>query len=288
MRNEVKSCEAGDFQFANTGAQSRLAKVTNPPDQFPVLLLLMLGGVFGIALAKIVFVRRMAELRRKEQALEEIPDHLFNQPAFPERPEVYGLPYNQPDVWLAIRNRNVDHILEAFGMQNITPCTWEDGLENTDRRGIFVSPPIGGWTLVLGPRLPDLSGDVDALFRFITQLSARLGHVQYFHSNAALHHHAWVRSEYGRIHRAFAWTNQTVWNQGRPTLAEAQLGMISPGYGEPAMAEDCFGQPEFAMANAERIPALAARWSVNLAAVNTSSFSRDRGVAGDPRLPGLG
>ncbi len=194
--------------------------MTNPPDQFPVLLLLMLGGVFGIALAKIIFVRRMAELRRKEQALEEIPDHLFNQPAFPERPDVYGLPYNQPDVWLAIRNRNVDHILEAFGMQNITPCTWEDGLENTDRRGIFVSPPIGGWTLVLGPRLPDLSGDVDALFRFITQLSARLGHVQYFHSNTALHHHAWVRSEYGRIHRAFAWTNQTIWNQGRPTLAE--------------------------------------------------------------------
>ena len=70
LRNEVKSCEAGDFQFANTGAQSRIANVTNPPDQFPVLLLLMLGGVFGIALAKIVFVRRMAELRRKEQSAQ--------------------------------------------------------------------------------------------------------------------------------------------------------------------------------------------------------------------------
>jgi hypothetical protein len=250
--------------------------------------MLMLGGVFGIALAKIFFVRHMAERRREEQALEEIPDHLFNQPAFPDRAEHHGLPFNQPDVWLAIRNRNVDLILETLGMQNTTPCSWEDGLENTEQRGVFVSPPIGGWTLVIGPRLPDLNDDIDALFRFITQLSARLGHVQYFHSNPALHHHAWARSEYGRIHRAFAWTDHTIWNQGRPTLAEAQLGMICPGYDDPAKAAESFGQPDFVMANAERVPALAARWSVNLSTLTAQSFNRDRGVAGDPRLPGLG
>ncbi len=266
----------------------RIHPVTNPTDQFPVLLLVVLGGVFAVAMAKVFFLNHMSEKRRRESILEEIPDYLYNQPGFAEHPSLFQLPFNHPTAWLAIRNRNVDLVLETFGLQNATPCTWEDGLANAVERGIFVSPPIGGWTLVLGPCLPAPDDDIDALFRTITDLSARLGHVQYFHANAALSQHAWAKSEYGRILRAFAWTDRTVWNQGRPTLAEARLGMVCPDYGDEPREEGMFGQPDFAVSNTERVPALAARWSVDLASVNAQSPDLARGVAGDPRMPGLG
>ena len=254
------------------------------PDGFAALLLLLVGVVLSMVLGAVYLVRRMA---RPRQELGEIPDFMYNQPAFSEPREYHGLPYNQPKAWLAIRNRNVDAVLESLGLENVTPCSWEDGLAETDGRKLFVSPPLGGWVLVFGSSLPEPGDDVDSLFRFVTGLSARLGHVQYFYSDSVLYQHAWAKSEYGRILRGFAWTDHTIWNQGGFTMAEGQLGMICPEYGEQVEDDSLFGQPEFVAANAERVPALAARWSVDLSSVDARVFDRERGVAGEPRLSGL-
>jgi hypothetical protein len=272
------------FPIAKGGGRRNIATVMNPPDEFPVLLMFVLGIVFAVALTAFYFVRRTT---RRERSMEEIPEAMFNQPAFSEPQEYRGLPFSQPHTWLAIRNRNVEAVLESLGIQNVTPCSWEDGLAGFDDRKIFVSPPIGGWVLVFGSSLPEPGDDIDVVFRFVTGLSGRLGHVQYFHSNPVVYQHAWARSEYGRILRGFAWTDETVWHQGGPTLAERQLGMICPDYGDRVECDGLFGQPEFVIANAERVPALAARWSVDLAKVDARVFDRQRGVAGEPRLPGL-
>lgn len=258
-----------------------------PPDQFAALLLLLLGVVLALCLAAVLFVRRMTTKRQAMRALEEIPDSFYNQPGFAEPTGFHELPFNHPKTWLAIRNRNTAKVQEALGLRDTRPCSWEDGLNNAESCGIFVSPPIGGWTLAIGPSLPGPDHDIDSLFRFITSLSARLSHVQYFHADSALCRHAWAKSEYGRILRGFAWTDQTIWNQGKPTPAEVGLGMICPGYSEDIDSHDGFGQPDFAMANVERVSALAARWSVDLGAVNPKALDRNHGVTGKPRLPEL-
>lgn len=272
------------FSIAKVGARRKIATVTSSPDEIAALLLLLVGGVMAVALIAFYFVRRTT---RRQRALEEIPESMYNQPAFSEPPEYRGLPFSQPNTWLAIRNRNVEAVLESLGIQSVTPCSWEDGLAGIDARKMFISPPIGGWVLVFGSSLPVPGDDIDAVFRFVTGLSGRLGHVQYFHANAVVYQHAWARSEYGRILRGFAWTDETVWNQGRPTLAERQLGLICPDYGDRGEGDGMFGQPDFVIANAERVAALAARWSVDLANVDPRVFDRERGVAGEPQLPGL-
>lgn len=272
------------FPIAKVGPHRKIATVMSSPDEFAALLLLLVGGVLTVALIAFHFVRRTAQ---RERALEEIPDSMYNQPGFSEPREYSGLPFAQPSTWLAIRNRNVDAVLESLGIQDVTPCSWEDGLAGVDERKIFVSPPIGGWVLVFGSSLPEPGDDIDVVFRFVTSLSGRLGHVQYFHTNPVVYQHAWARSEYGRILRGFAWTDETIWNQGGSTLAERQLKMTCPDYGERLECDGLFGQPDFVIANAERVPVLAARWSVDLANVDTRVFDRQRGVAGEPRLSGL-
>jgi hypothetical protein len=100
--------------------------------------------------------------------------------------------------------------------------------------------------------------------------------------NRVVHHHAWVRLEGGQVVRAYAWGGQTVWNQGRPTLAEKDLGMRCREYGETEAPVE-YGQLNPAAYNAERVPSLAARWSVDPMTIDPRHFSANSGIAGESR-----
>ena len=56
---------------------------------------------------------------------------------------------------------------------------------------------MNGWIIVTGSGLPNPSCDVDECFRFLTELSRKLGQVQFFQADRILHHHAWARVENG-------------------------------------------------------------------------------------------
>ena len=66
----------------------------------------------------------------------------------------------------------------------------------------------------------------------------------------------------GCVTRAYAWAGETIWNQGATTLAESGLGLKCFGYGEDADT-GCWTTKENAAANVEKIPQLAARWSLD-------------------------
>lgn len=181
--------------------------------------------------------------------------------------------------WVVVKSRQVAAVQSALGLLNPTPCSWGEGLSRLTSRKLFVSPPIGGWILVIGPGLPDPADDVDECFHFISRLSRALGHVQFFSANRALNHHAWVRADRGRIQRAYAWAGETLWNQGLPTPAEQELALLCLQYGEaPGLTDFSSGN---SATNAEKIPLLAARWSFDPTTVNESMFRVGLGVAGD-------
>jgi hypothetical protein len=116
---------------------------------------------------------------------------------------------------------------------------------------------------------------VDATFLFLTALSRQLGHVQYFYASRLLHHHAWARLDDGCVTRAYAWTGETVWNQGVETLPEIEADVKLFGYGDgSATILDT-------ETNFEKVPQLAARWSLDPAAVKLNSFQQSIGIAGE-------
>lgn len=133
----------------------------------------------------------------------------------------------------------------------------------------------------MGAGLPDPAEDVDACFRCLIELSRKLGRVQYFDAVRALGHHAWSRVEAGRVVRAYAWAGHTVWNQGVKTRAELELGMKCFQYAEwPGRSG--FGQTDIIAANTEKVPLLAARWSLDPASVDQRQAEQACGVAGEP------
>lgn len=188
--------------------------------------------------------------------------------------------FGSPCRWLAVRSANLAAVQEALGLRHARPCGWDDGLAGRNDHPLFIAPPVRGWTLVFGQALPDPGEDVDECFRFIRRLGRVMGEVQFFSANRAVAHHAWVLADGDRILRAYAWAGGTVWNQGPLTSAEKVLGLTCLAYGVRPDPPSVLA-PESARENTEKVPALAARWSLDPSTLNEDAFGGVPGVAGE-------
>jgi hypothetical protein len=215
-------------------------------------LILLLLQLLSLGTA-ILFLLWLIFLQRRNRAAETWrrtdPEHFLT-------PASGGI---RPNSWLAVRS--------------LEPETVRAMLEAKSE--FLISPRVNGWVIVTGPGLPNPSEDVDACHLFLTVLSRELGHVQFFHMEKISAHHAWARMDDGCVTRAFAWAGETIWDQGVKTLAERGLGLNCPGYGEEGETES-WVRREKAAANVEKIPLLAARWSLD-----PGFLCRAEGIAGE-------
>ena len=185
---------------------------------------------------------------------------------------------NRPPCWLAVKNPNLLAVQKALGLNNPTPCGWSEGLD----KKLFIAPPFKGWVLVVGSGLPDPSDDVDRCYRFVRRLSGKLGQVQMFSCSRVINHHAWVRADGGRILRAYAWAGKTNWKEGARTTAEIDLDLKCVEYGG-TYERTSYGQGEDALAaNVDKLPLLAARWSLDPALIDEQLLEQGQGIAGEP------
>ena len=235
----------------------------------PALLLLLFSGALFIGAGIVVFVLRHDRGNNSEDA---------HSPAFKVTVKPQQIFLRRPSAWLAIRSRSLRAVQSALGLHNPKPCSCMKGMNGEEK--LFIAPPVKGWVLVVGAGLPDPDDDVDACFRFLQRISRKLGQVQFFSACPILHHHAWVRAERGRIVRAYAWAGRTLWQQGQRTAAENELGLKCLEYTEEAESF-AYGEPVTVAANVDKVPLLAARWSLDPGCIDERFLESERGVAGE-------
>jgi hypothetical protein len=189
---------------------------------------------------------------------------------------IHSLVFEQPSRWLVVKAKDPATVQAALNLHHPTPCSWEEGLVEARDDKLFISPSISGWVLVVGPGLPGPFEDVDKCYRFLTSLSRKLGQVQFFSASRVVPQHAWALLESGRVFRAYAWSGETLWNQGILTAAEKELDLRCFDYGSE---QNLFVVKDDLAANSERIGQLAARWSIDPTAVGHGAWS-GRGIVG--------
>jgi hypothetical protein len=233
------------------------------PNDFTALMVLaMLGLVLGFGF--IILGLLLAGHRRNRRTRKKL---FSGQNFFPvaESPA-------RPVCWLAIRSASPEAVKDALGLNRAEPCSWTEGL--TGGHEFFISPRVHGWVIVTGLGLPNPTDDVDATFLFLTALSRQLGHVQYFYASRLLHH-GWARLDDGCVTRGYAWTGETVWHQGIETLPEIEVDVKLFPYGDDsATMLDV-------QTNCQKVPLLAARWSLDPAEVKLNSTRQSIGLAGE-------
>ena len=142
-------------------------------------------------------------------------------------------PFGCGMAWLAIRSDEPDAVIEALRLENAAPCNWNSGVGAAydDWLGaahVFVSPPVRGWTFVVGLPLPHPVGRgfVDKCTPMLVDLGGRFDEVQYFFSYPPIDFYAWARVKDGRLVRAVAVNDEgIVWNKGRASKEERGLGL---------------------------------------------------------------
>lgn len=147
----------------------------------------------------------------------------------PDGPRAFGCAMS----WLAIRSDDAETVIEAMRLEGAAPCNWNSGVGAVydDWLGvarIFVSPPVDGWTFVVGLPLPHPlgSGFVDKCTPLLVELGGRFDEVQYYFSYPPIDYYAWARVKDGRLVRAFAVSDEgIIWNKGRPSKEERALGL---------------------------------------------------------------
>jgi hypothetical protein len=227
------------------------------------MLLLMHLVALGVGLLIFAWMFYLQRRARQESGL-------------PSSPQIFDVPLpaaQRPATWLAIRSVSPESVKDALGLNRAAPCSWTEGLAGGHE--FFISPRVHGWVIVTGLGLPNPSEDVDECFIFLSTLSRKLGHVQFFHAERFSRHHAWARLDDGCVTRAYAWAGETIWSQGIETLPEIEIGVKTFGYGDPA------GVSLEAENNFEKVPQLAARWSLDPAEVKLNSIRQSIGIAGE-------
>jgi hypothetical protein len=184
--------------------------------------------------------------------------------------------FEQPGRWLAVKAVHPSVVQAALHLHRPISCSCEEGLAEAREDKLFISPSISGWVLVVGSGLPEPAEDPDRCYHFLTALSRKLGHVQFFTVSRVVNYHGWVLLERGHVFRAYVWAGETLWNQGPVTAAEKDLDMLCLEY---ASEQNPFTVREALSANAEKVNQLAARWSIDPAAIPPEMW-RGRGIVG--------
>lgn len=236
----------------------------------------------------------------------------------PDKPEPFGFKVS----WFAVKAVDPASVLDALEFREVTPANWASGLaaaygdaQITDR-WVFVSPPISGWVLVVGGRLPyptaethhDIGRRFDVLF---SRLMKRFDDVQFFGSYRVVGFVAWARALNGKPVRSFAFADEVMANFGEQTSEEMKLGFADLSGLSPSdawdkifrIAEEQHGQQDELVAsglsrrealarvrqNGRAIPdetdvvELAALWSIDPTKLSTSDQPLSLGLAA--RLP---
>jgi hypothetical protein len=242
----------------------------------------MVAPVFILAVPH--WLRRVWPSARRVDPLAPKPlDELFDKvDTTPDKPVNFG--YKM--LWLAIKTADSQAVIDSLDIENVQPANWRTGFIAAYNDHAFISPPVNGWVFVFSLELPE-PGERSAQkwSSLLSQLSRKLGEVQYFGTHRIVGFHAWARFVNGEEVRAFAYlgeSGETLANRGEITTSERELAYpyLTRSPDEEESEED------FEYGNCpdeDHVLEVASKWSINPNALEQLNLAPGVGWIGNLR-----
>jgi hypothetical protein len=192
------------------------------------------------------------------------------------------VPFGSNMAWVAVASTDTEAVATALGVRNPTRALWWPGVEAAHRGSVFVTPPVGDWTLALGTTLffpPD--GFAAGVHGLLADLGGRFEEAQYFASHRAFELFVWGVNRGGELERGYGWLGaerRLLWDAGTLTELELALG-FQLGAGQPPQVE-ADGLTAF---TEDHLFQLASNWSIDPTTLDVEFAEPASGLLG--KLP---
>jgi len=184
------------------------------------------------------------------------------------------VPFGYKMSWLALHTTDQQSIVETLGLTAPRLATWQEGLDTVyehpkSSEYVFITPPIDGWTLVVG----DWTSGLDT--NEMQELSALFGEAQWFLTHRVVEGHYWTLARNGKLLRNFAFVGsegEFMANEGEQTAIERELGIST------AWPEDWENAGDFHSPNESDVMAVAGAWSIDPSSLDEHTPAPGPGV----------
>ena len=186
-------------------------------------------------------------------------------------------PFGWRTSWIAVETTKAERVIPELPLVGIRACSWQDGLSEASGKGVFVTPSVSGWTLIVGVVLPDATSE--ETLPLIVRMSETFGSTQYYGNHRVADYYAWAKAEHGRLIRAYAYLgerNTTLWDRGDLTPEEIELVIIFDGFDQNAG----FLPQENVHPREHHVFAIAKEWSVDPTQIEEYNVSDSLGALG--------
>lgn len=224
--------------------------------------------------------------------------YLAFAPQIPEVRLVYDVRADRPVAfgykmaWLAIRTSETQAVVAALDLVAPATANWNSGIgtvydDKFGEKRVFVSPPVDGWTFVVGLALPHpmSAGFVDKWTPMMTALATEFGTAQYYFTYPLIDFYAWATFANRKLVRAFAIGDDgVVLSRGKPTREEKALGLkLFELRGVKERKGDAGGQI-ILYPTEDHVMRLAAKWSFDPTSLGPASGPESVGLIAEAPL----
>jgi hypothetical protein len=158
----------------------------------------------------------------------------FNKIVYDETPDS-PVSFGYKCLWIAVKSPDTEQIADRLTLKNRTPCNWKAGIENGyldgDESPVFLSPPVRGWSLLVGRgALPNPETHHDELVELLNRLSETFGEACFFGTMRITEFAAWFRSKEGQMIRKFLFAGDVIYDEGERIGIESEVAYTDYDY----------------------------------------------------------
>lgn len=190
-------------------------------------------------------------------------------------------------VWIAIKTNDKKRIIEILDLKNSQEANWKSGIETAYNDGVFITPTVGQWTLVVGMQLIKNGGsleDINELETKLNQLSLVFGEAHSFGTHRVVEYHHWIKSVNGKTVRIYSYLGEKGENIkvfGEPTTAEIGLNLFN-SLSKEAASDSYWEREDLDYPDEELVMKIAEEWSVNPTKLSQRNDVKDElGIIGN-------
>ena len=192
------------------------------------------------------------------------------------------VPFGYKISWFAVRSPDSLAVASALGFAHPDRTSWARGIESAYAGSVFITPPIEGWTLVVGDAVAPGVEQADGNWRSnLIELSERFGEVQMFATHRVVELHGWAIARGGSVERAYCYVGESGevrYDEGEQTAAEQSLGFAFGDPDCPEAEDDSYWERDSLFPDEGSVMALAGKWSVSPIELSERSGSPGLGL----------